>query len=124
MPVGMEQLVYAKGDKLKKRLADVKRAIGDIYATSQEVDEKGRMTGGRAIDLEEVTETGEKKYFINDITGLITTTSEGRIVGEGKTEVSPLIEQARKQKDAARAKREQAIPFEDRINNFAQRIID
>lgn len=103
MPIGMEDLAAAKKDKLTKRLADVKRAIGDIYATSQEVDDKGRMTGGRAINLDEKNEQGNKKYFINDITGF-------ERVGKGKTEVSPDVAKAEQIKTDARVGR-----FADRI---------
>jgi hypothetical protein len=104
MPVGMEDLAAAKRDKLTKRLADVKRAIGDIYATSQEVDKKGRMTGGRAIDLDAIDETtGQKKYFINDITGV-------EVTGKSTIEVNPDIAKAEKIKTDARVGR-----FADRI---------
>jgi hypothetical protein len=100
----MEDVVASKKDELTRRLADTKRAINDIYATTKTVNEDGELTGGMPINLDELNEDGTKKYFITEITG-------AEVTGKSKTKVNPDIAKAEK------------VKTEGRVGRFADRIL-
>ena len=125
--IGMEDLATAKLDKLERRLTDTKRAISDIYGTTQELGKDGNanpnyVEGGSTIDIEQYNEEkGEKEYFITDITGLAKQSKQAiqTSMPGGKPEVNP------DRKKAAEMRMEGQIGrVNEGIENMAQRIAD
>jgi hypothetical protein len=124
--IGMEDLATAKLDKLERRLTDTKRAISDIYGTSQELDKDGNanpnyVEGGSTIDIEQYNEEkGEKEYFITDITGLAKQSKQAiRTTFGGKPDVNP------DKKKAAEMRMEGKIGrVNEQIESMAQSIAD